>query len=117
MTAPDKETEARRWMADDPKLEGMVLLILDRIMPALNHAMGYGKESFPDLDDLTPWMNGAIFGAVATFVKTNNDEADLDGITKLYMCISDVLNTAEGLDLDRYAGDFLERVGAAEVTS
>ncbi len=48
-------------------------------------------------------------------MKTNNDEAGLDGITKLYMCISEELNTAGdrygGPDLEQYTQDFLVRVG------
>ena len=89
-------TEARRWMDDDPKLEDLTMLILEELFPALNHAMDYGKESFPELDDLTPWMNGAIFGAVATFLTTDKSETPLSEITKLYMCISQLLNDTAG---------------------
>ena len=80
MTAPEKETEARRWMADDPKLEGIVMLMLGTIMPALQHGRDYGIEAFPDDDDAAvAWTNGAIFGVVAQYVTANSD-AGLDGI-------------------------------------
>ena len=76
-------------------------------------------ELFPDDDDLTEcvqWTNGAIFGAVATFITTNHGEAQLDEIIKVYGCIRDVftemVDTYGGLDLERYTEDFLVRVGA-----
>ena len=116
MTAPESKKDIRSAMADNPKLDGIVVLILDRLFPALNYAMNYGKESFPD--ELTPWMNGAIFGAVATFMDTNHDKAQLSDITWVYACISDVLNTTVerygSLDLDRYTRDLLVRAGADE---
>ena len=118
MTAPESKTpkDIRSAMADDPKLNGIVLLMLDKLSPALNHAMDYGDEAFPDDAELTRWMNGAIFGTVAHFVTDNNDEAGLDEIGKVYVCICDVisetLDTYGRFDLDQYAQDLLERVSA-----
>ena len=63
-------------------------------------------------------MNGSIFGVVAAFVTLNHDEAGLDEITKLYLCICDMINetldTYGRFDLEHYAQDFLARVGADE---
>ena len=106
---------ARDWMTDDPKLEGIALLMLDRIAPALHHARNYGDEAFPDLDECTLWTNGSIFGVVAAFVTLNYDEAGLEEITKVSLCICDMINETIDrygrFDLDHYATDFLKRVG------
>ena len=126
MSEPEKETPNvfRTAMTDDPKLEGFVMLMLDRLAPALEHAKDYGKILFPDDDDLTEcvdWTNGAIFGTVAAFVTLNHDEAKLEEITKIYACISDIIS--ETLDrygrmnLEQYAQDFLVRVGAEKEAS
>ena len=116
MSAPE---ELRFAMSDDPRLEGNVMMILDRIMPALEHAKDYGKMLWPDDDELTecvPWTNGAIFGAVATYITLNQDDAGLDDITKLYDCICAMINDTLAryghFDLESYAQDFLVRVGA-----
>ena len=117
MTDPERETPNvfRDAMTDDPKLEASIVLMLTSIFPALNHAMDYGKEF--KLDQLTPWTNGAIFGAVSSYIMmAKNDEAELDEVTNVYGCVSDVLNTTgerySCLDLDRYAQDLLVRIGA-----
>ncbi len=113
MSAPE---ELRFAMNNDPRLEGNVMMILDRIMPALEHAKDYGKELWPDDDDLTEcalWMNGAIFGAVATFIKMNVEDAQLGDILKLYICIiyliEDTVDRYGGMNLEQYAQDFLKR--------
>ena len=114
-------------MTDDPRVDGLTLLILDEIHPALHHAMDYGKEAYPDDDDpeFTHWMNGAIFGAVATYVVTDHEEATTDEILRLYVCvtdvISDVIDRYGSFNLDQYAQDLLAKVGfdgpdAEEVT-
>ena len=121
MTAPEKETPNvfRAAMTRDPKLEGMVMLMLDNIMPALQHGRDYGIKAFPDDDaEAVAWTNGAIFGVVAQYVTANSD-AGLDGITKLYACVSDVisktLDTYGRFDLEQYSQDFLVRVGAEKM--
>ena len=117
MTAPENGTpdSPRAWMTDDPKLKGIVLLMLDRLSPALHHARGFGRESFPDDTEFAQWMNGAIFGTVATLLTTNQDEVRLDEITKVYACISDVitetLDRYHGFNLDQLAQDLLVRLG------
>ena len=124
MTAPEKETPNvfRTAMTEDPKLEGIVMLMLDRLAPALEHAKDYGKILFPDDDDLTgcvDWTNGAIFGTVAAFVTLNHKEAGLEEITKVYGCvssiISDTLDRYDGFDFEQYAQDLLVRVGAEKM--
>ena len=121
MTAPEKETPNvfRAAMTEDPKLEGMVMLMLENIMPALQRSRDYGIEAFPDDDDeAVAWTNGAIFGVVAQYVTANSD-AGLDGIAKLYACVSDVisqtLDTYGCFDLEQYTQDFLVRVGAEKM--
>ena len=116
MTAPERKTTLRSAMADDPHLEGIVMLMLDRLMPALEHVKDHGKVLYPDDDDLTEctvWMNGAIFGAVATYVMTNLDDAQLRDILKLYICIVYMIdNTVERygcMNLDQHAQDFLDQ--------
>ena len=124
MSSPEKEAPNifRAAMTDDPKLEGIVMLMLDKLSPALNHAIDRGRILFPDDDDLAEcvdWTNGAIFGAVATFITLNHDEAKLDEITKVYACVSDVisktLDTYGCFDLEQYTQDFLVRVGAEKM--
>ena len=112
MTAPEKETANifRAAMTKDPKLEGMVMLMLDSIMPALQPGRDYGSEAFPDDNaEAVAWTNGAICGVVAQYVTANSD-AGLDGITKLYACVSDVisqtLDTYGCFDLEQYTQDF-----------
>ena len=124
MTAAEKETPNifRAAMTADPKLEGLVMLMLDKLSPALNHAIDHGRILFPDDDDLAEcadWTNGAIFGTVAAFVTLNHDEAQLSEITKVYACISDVitktLDTYGCFDFEQYTQDFLVRVGAEKM--
>ena len=122
MTAPEKMTPNvfRAAMTKDPRLEGLVMLMLDSIMPALQHGRDYGIKKFPDDDDeAVAWTNGAIFGTVAAFVTLNHAEAGLDEITKLYACISDVISeTLERygrFDFGQYSQDFLVRVGAEKM--
>ena len=118
MTAPEKETPNvyRDAMTDDPKLYGIVLLMLDRLSPALHHARDYGRESFPDDGDFARWMNGAIFGGVATFLTLNQDEVQLEEIVKVYGCtcelITETVDRYRGFNLDQLAKNALERVGA-----
>ena len=109
MSQPEK-------MTDNPEVQAIVVLMLDKLMPALEHGRGYGAKAFPDDADFAMWTNGAIFGTVAHFITTNRDEADLDEITKIYGCLCDVINETLDrygrFDLEQYATDFLERVGA-----
>ena len=122
MTAPEKETVSvfRAAMTEDPQLEGGIVLMLTKIMPALQHVRDYGSEVFPDDDaECATWTNAAIFGAVAHYVTTQSNDAQLSEITKVYACISEVisstLDTYGRFDLEHYAQDFLERVGAEEI--
>ena len=102
---------------DDPEVDGLTMLVLDRLATALHHAMDYAREAFPDDDsaEFTLWMNGAIFGAVATFVTTNYGEVQAAEVRKLHICvtdvISDVIDRYGKFDLDQYAQDFLHKVG------
>ena len=123
MTAPEKETPNvyRDAMTDDPKLEGIVMLMLDRLTPALKHGRDYGSEAYPDDAEFAMWTNGAIFGTVAAFITLNHEEAGLEEITKVYACISDVINETLDrygrFDLEQYAQDFLVQVGAEKEAS
>ena len=123
MTAPEKETPNvyRDAMTDDPKLNGLVVLILDSIMPALNHAKEYGSKAYPDDAEFIHWTNGSIFGAVAAYITLNHKDAGLEEITKVYGCvssiISDTLDRYDGFDLEQYAQDFLVQVGAEKEAS
>ena len=123
MTGPEKETPNvyRDAMTDDPKLEGIVMLMLDRLAPALEHAKDYGSKAHPDDAEFIHWTNGSIFGAVAAYITLNHKEAGLEEITKVYAClcevISDTLDTYGHFDLEQYAQDFLVRVGAEKETS
>ena len=123
MSEPESETPNvyRDAMTDDPKLNGLVVLILDSIMPALNHAKEYGSKAYPDDAELIHWTNGSIFGAVAAYITLNHDEAGLEEITKVYGCvssiISDTLDRYDGFDFEQYTQDFLVRVGAEKGAS
>ncbi len=103
-------------MTDHSELQAIVMLMLDRIMPDLEHGREYGTKAFPDDAEFAMWTNGAIFGTVAHFITTNRDEASLDEITKIYGCLCDVISETldryGGFDLEQYATDFIEQVGA-----
>ena len=118
---PEKEapTIFRAAMDEDPKLEGMVMLMLDSIMPALQHGRDYGSKAYPDDAEYATWTNGAIFGVVAQFITDHHDGAGVEEITKVYACVSDVisktLDTYGCFDLEQYSQDFLVRVGAEKM--
>ena len=109
MTAPEK-------MIDDPVVKAITVLMLETLMPALQHGRDYGSKAYPNDAEFAMWTNGAIFGVAAHFITDNHNEAGLAEITKLYECLCEVINDTLDrygrFDLEQYAQDFLERVGA-----
>ena len=121
MTAPEQEAANvfRAAMDEDPKLEGFVMLILDRLGPALQHGRDYGNKAYPDDAEYATWTNGAIFGVVAQFITDHHDGAGVEEISKVYACVVDVitktLDTYGCFDFEQYTQDFLVRVGAEKM--
>lgn len=79
-------------------------LLLDRILPAVHSAMGYGFERYPSETDLAQWANGAIFGALSFYLheyNTTGEEMSPSRISILYSAVCKLL----GETLDQGGGD------------
>ncbi len=74
--------ETRSAMTDDPKLEGLVVLILDRLSLALRHARDYGNEVFPEDADFVEavprlWSHAASKSRCLPVVRNEQTRAEI----------------------------------------
>lgn len=100
----------------DPRLALLTATILDTIGPAIDLGRDFMLEQYPDTDEEagTHWLNGMLFGAVATFTLRAQEGATLANVRGVYIAVCEVFEAmVDRGSLDAYVNEILEREGFA----